>query len=372
VLPAIDSTGTLTYTPAGTAGIAHITITLSDDGGIANGGVDTSGSQAFTITVDNLAAHNDAATVGEGSPATAIPVLANDNPLPNPQVPLTITGFPLLPAHGTVVGTGGSSGAWTGLTYRPAAGFIGSDSFTYAITDGTLTSQATVVITVGKDVTAPNGTAPVETYSTGVTLGTSTESVRLSWSATDAGVGVASYLLQVSTDGGGYVTIGLPTPTTTSITRSLTVGHNYRFREKPTDRNGNIGYFRYGPTFTVVRVEDSSTLVKYSATVWHLSANASDSGRSAHYTTTKNATATITLVGRDFALVVEKSSIRGPAWIYVDGVFKATITEKTSSSTTSYRQVIWQIHFATSGTHTIQIKSASTARFDLDAFIALR
>src|SRR5207344_2829313 len=52
-LPAINATtGTLTYTPAANAnGSATVTVRLKDDGGTANGGVDTSGPQTFTITV---------------------------------------------------------------------------------------------------------------------------------------------------------------------------------------------------------------------------------------------------------------------------------------------------------------------------------
>lgn len=52
VQPAIDPTGRLTYTPAaGAVGTATVTVTLGDSGGIANGGVNSSGSQTFTITV---------------------------------------------------------------------------------------------------------------------------------------------------------------------------------------------------------------------------------------------------------------------------------------------------------------------------------
>jgi hypothetical protein len=54
VAPAISSSGTLTYTPAAnTFGSATIAINLKDDGGTANGGVDTSASQTFTITVNS-------------------------------------------------------------------------------------------------------------------------------------------------------------------------------------------------------------------------------------------------------------------------------------------------------------------------------
>ena len=45
------ATGTLTYTPAANAiGTATVTVTLQDNGGTANGGVDTSAPQTFTIT----------------------------------------------------------------------------------------------------------------------------------------------------------------------------------------------------------------------------------------------------------------------------------------------------------------------------------
>lgn len=52
VQPAIDTSGNLTYTPTGANGTATVTVTLSDDGGTANGGVDTSAAQTFTISVN--------------------------------------------------------------------------------------------------------------------------------------------------------------------------------------------------------------------------------------------------------------------------------------------------------------------------------
>ncbi len=51
-LPAIDSSGVLTFTPADNAfGSAEVSVTPSDDGGTANGGDDTGTVQTFTITV---------------------------------------------------------------------------------------------------------------------------------------------------------------------------------------------------------------------------------------------------------------------------------------------------------------------------------
>jgi hypothetical protein len=50
--PAVSPAGTLTYTSAaGASGTATVTVVARDDGGTANGGVDASAPQSFTITV---------------------------------------------------------------------------------------------------------------------------------------------------------------------------------------------------------------------------------------------------------------------------------------------------------------------------------
>src|SRR5207302_444174 len=49
--PAISPDGTLTYTPAGGYGKASVTVRLTDNGGTANGGSDTSPPFTFTISV---------------------------------------------------------------------------------------------------------------------------------------------------------------------------------------------------------------------------------------------------------------------------------------------------------------------------------
>ncbi len=63
--PAVDAvTGTLTFTPADDAvGIATVDVELMDDGGTANGGVDTSPVQQFTIEITEV---NDAPTFTPG------------------------------------------------------------------------------------------------------------------------------------------------------------------------------------------------------------------------------------------------------------------------------------------------------------------
>ena len=52
--PAINPAGTLTFTLSGTVGVATVTVLVHDTGGTANGGVDTSAPQTFTITVKSM------------------------------------------------------------------------------------------------------------------------------------------------------------------------------------------------------------------------------------------------------------------------------------------------------------------------------
>ena len=53
--PAVSPAGVLTFTPALNAnGVANVTIKITDNGGTANGGVDESATQSFTITINSV------------------------------------------------------------------------------------------------------------------------------------------------------------------------------------------------------------------------------------------------------------------------------------------------------------------------------
>ena len=65
-LPAIDNQGRLTYTPAANAyGTSRFSVTVQDDGGTASGGVDTSATQSFFLTINPV---NDPPTISVGGP----------------------------------------------------------------------------------------------------------------------------------------------------------------------------------------------------------------------------------------------------------------------------------------------------------------
>jgi large repetitive protein len=71
--PAVASDGTLTFTPAAEAwGVATVTVHAVDDGGTANGGVDTSAPAVFTVTIAPV---NDAPVFSAGGNQLAISLL---------------------------------------------------------------------------------------------------------------------------------------------------------------------------------------------------------------------------------------------------------------------------------------------------------
>jgi uncharacterized repeat protein (TIGR01451 family) len=137
--------GTLTYT--GNPGFSG-TDTFDFVVGDGHGGSDT-GTVTVTVANGSPVAHADSVTAEANQPLT-VPVLANDSD-PNGD-PLTVT-VDNAPAHGTaVVAPDGT------VTYTPTAGYRGSDSFHYTVSDGNGgTAGATVSITV---VNSPPTAAP--------------------------------------------------------------------------------------------------------------------------------------------------------------------------------------------------------------------
>lgn len=141
--------GTASYTPAAAYhGSDSFTYTVTDNGDPAgthaNPGDLTSAAATVTLTVNSVPdapdAVDDSASTVTNTPVD-VAVLANDSD--DDGDPLTITDVGV-PAHGTAVVNPDST-----ITYTPAAEFVGDDTFTYTITDGTgRTDTATVTVSV--------------------------------------------------------------------------------------------------------------------------------------------------------------------------------------------------------------------------------
>jgi hypothetical protein len=109
-----------------------------------DGQVDSTVAATVSITVNHVnrspVANNDSATTSPDAPVT-VSVLVNDSD-PDHD-PLTVTGAST-PAYGAAVVNGNNT-----ITYTPATGYSGPDSFTYTISDGKGgTASATVTVAV--------------------------------------------------------------------------------------------------------------------------------------------------------------------------------------------------------------------------------
>jgi hypothetical protein len=174
--PAIDASGQLTYTSAPDAfGSATVTVQVHDNGGVANGGVDTSGSQTFTITVtevnDPPVASDDTKQMDEDCSATAATscqtpfsfpatdLTANDSKGPANENAQTLTVSSVTPTNSTHGSVSLSNGT---VTYTPDPNFHGQASFEYHVCDdGTTAGQPAPLCddgTVFIDVASVNDT----------------------------------------------------------------------------------------------------------------------------------------------------------------------------------------------------------------------
>ena len=154
--PAVSAVGMLTYTvAAGQTGLAQIDLVLHDNGGTANGGVDTSATQTFDI---NVAVTNHAPACSDVSLTTNEDVDGFAAPNCTDQDGNTLAYSIVL---GAAHGTAGVS-VLDQLTYDPAAGYNGADSFTYRAYDGQAysnTSSVTVTVNAVNDVPSFTGGA---------------------------------------------------------------------------------------------------------------------------------------------------------------------------------------------------------------------
>ncbi len=166
--PSIDASGNLTYTPAANAfGTSSFDVVVQDSGGTANGGVDTSTTQTFTITVNSI---NDAPVLSSTAPTSGTQDLAYTYNIvvedPDSGDSLTITNVAALPAWLTLTDNGDGTATLTGtptnaeigdhsveLQVEDASGEIDTQNFTISVdnTNDAPTIAGTPVTSVDED-----------------------------------------------------------------------------------------------------------------------------------------------------------------------------------------------------------------------------
>ena len=150
--PSINAQGDLIYRAADNAnGSARVTVVLKDDGGVLNGGVDTSAAQSFTITVtavnDAPVAVADAYTTDDNVTLTvsaAQGVLANDGDIDSSALTAVLEANV---SRGVLTFNADGS-----FSYVPERGATYTTAFSYRASDGALSSEP-VNVTLGVNVT---------------------------------------------------------------------------------------------------------------------------------------------------------------------------------------------------------------------------
>ena len=137
VQPALSAAGAPSFTVAADAnGQALVSVFLRDDGGVADGGDDTSLIRTFTITVTPVndqpgaVAGSDTVTEDAASLAVDLRVLVADVETADANLSYAIVSGPTV-AAGVLTATG-TNGVFS---FAPAPDFNGSASFTYQVSD---------------------------------------------------------------------------------------------------------------------------------------------------------------------------------------------------------------------------------------------
>ncbi|MEG4257184.1 DUF4347 domain-containing protein, partial [Microcoleus sp. Pol8_C2] len=238
--PSVAANGTLTYTPSGKPGTATVNVQLQDNGGIANGGVDTSSpATSFNITIPVPKVNLTASTTTASEAGTTA---------------ITFTAT----AEGNVVGAQTIDLALTGTA--SAADFTGTIPAQITIADGSSTGQVTVTVNDDNFIEGTEtATLTISKPSTGISLGTTTnQSVTITDNDT-AGVTITPTTPLTTTEAGGTATftVKLNTQPTADVTIPLTSSKTTEGTVDKSSLTFTSANWNTPQTVTVTGVDDS-------------------------------------------------------------------------------------------------------------------
>ena len=362
-LPATDLVGMPRIADGNRDGIAVIDIgayELSPDGG-------DSQPPTGSVTINDGAAYTATPSVSLSMPASDNATGVADVRISNrPETSGGLLSYGLTlewtatPQPWSLVGSayGGSTANGTRSVYAQFRDGAGNWSPVY---------QDTIVL----DTVAPVVAAPAAVIRAGATVGNLVPA-RVSWSASDAASGVAGYQVEQSTDGGAWTRLSPSGPLATSVARSLSPGHDYRFRGRAVDRAGLWSGWQAGPVLGDQLHQESSTALTWTGT-WSSYAVTGASGGAVQGSTQAGATAAFTATMRSVGWAAVRGPTRGQASVYIDGVLVRTID--LYASTVRPAVIVFTRSWVSTGTHTVTVQVAGTSgrpRVEVDAFVLLR
>jgi subtilisin family serine protease len=250
----------------------------------------------------------------------------------------------------------------------PSGTRAGTYPFTVTGTEHDHVRSASASVVVTND--NPTANAPkVSAWSKGI-ISTTTITANVGWSAaTDPTSPIGGYEIQSSIDGGAWGPTMALGPSIRAIGPVQSIGHLYQYRIRAKDTVGNWSPWMAGPSVRSSLVQNGSSSVAYVGT-WHRQSYKYASGGSVNYATAAGASAKITFSGRSVAIVGPVGPGRGSVKIYVDGVYRTTVSFRAAANRS--RKVMYTTTLPTLGTHSIRLRLAGNGRVDLDAFVIYR
>ena len=252
------------------------------------------------------------------------------------------------------------------IHYTPATGWTGEAAISYTISDGSLTASATLTITVGGDVTAPTVKRATVAFATGRV--NESAPLRITWSATDASSGVASYEVQVRIGTGAWKAVYKGAAT--SIVKYYPFKQTLVWRVRAKDVSGNQSAWLNSNARKIVAYQNKNTTNVYRG-AWHNVNSEASSGHGYAVTTTKGDRVSLTFTGRAVLYVAPKTSNSGYVKVYVDGKLIGRFNEKRASRLLG--QIIARKSWAANGKHIIRVVNDQGGKqTNFDAFIVLK
>jgi GH25 family lysozyme M1 (1,4-beta-N-acetylmuramidase) len=286
-------------------------------------------------------------------------------------IALDVTGLPAGATAAYDANPVDDNGAVLTVTTDPDPAATPTGTYPLTITgvaDG-ITRTVNVNLVVADGI-PPTVYPPITRLWAGRTLGTTTVPVRVTWVATDPS-GLAWTALQKTVNGTTWAALKLPSAAALAADSSIAIGGSARYRVQASDKKANASSWVRGPLVTAQVHQQTSSAVRWTGT-WRSASATWASGGSLRYATARGASASFSFTGSSVAWVAAKGPTRGAVWVYVDGVFAASVSLYASSS--QARSIVFARTWPTLGWHTLKIVVAGTAghpRVDVDAFVRL-
>jgi subtilisin family serine protease len=247
------------------------------------------------------------------------------------------------------------------------------DWFTYTDPDTTHEPLLNVYGLGGApDTTVPTSAAPSGWFVPEASVSTrGLLPLRISWSGSDSGSGIAHYHVGRSIDGRAYQTVLRANAAARAFADWRVPGHGVRYSVLAWDHAGNLGAPATSPRWVPRAVQSTSAAVAYRGG-WRTWLHPSAYGSGTSYAVARGATAALKFTGRGVAWVAPLGRLSGSARVFMDGRYVRTVNLHAAGA--HPRRIVFEQHWATSGAHSITIEVLGTAghpRVDVDAFLLI-